>query len=469
MKARTLGISTIILSVSLMMLFVPGFPELLSQDVFALKSKGNPLTTVGSSSPICGDRLCSEVSDIEMKSVSSGSMKGNRIMKNIPAMNDKIVDYVKLETQIQQKDGVGLEFRVPETIFAKQLTPINARVLDTSLDANLSHTDWSYTVTNSDGDIIHKSTTLHGHFGIMNFKDSFPESGTYTITYSVLSSGSSMLGMPVPEIGQTRAVVTGDILRFEEDPKNDFGSRTFEFTVDVSEPEQIVILEGSEPGDAYSIKLTTQPEKVIAGQPVTIVLDVDDYHTGNDATHVDGLISIIPQDYYQSASGDQPDAPVVLHGAYHGHLGLISTTQTFPKSGTVLLKVDLSTIPYSKPLFGKASTQFTIQVVDSTDTTAKMTNKTTKENTVDIVGIESPFFTPNTITVHAGQAIVFDNVDANYHTVTSAHTGTTEHDGKFDSGLLNAGESYELTIDEQGTYDYFCALHTGMRGTIIVS
>jgi len=76
---------------------------------------------------------------------------------------------------------------------------------------------------------------------------------------------------------------------------------------------------------------------------------------------------------------------------------------------------------------------------------------------------------PNTITVPTGETIIFDNVDASYHTVTSVVSGTSDHDGKFDSGILKAGDSYELTLDESGTYDYFCALHTGMKGTIIVS
>ena len=95
----------------------------------------------------------------------------------------------------------------------------------------LSHTDWSYAIIGPNGEIVHKTTTLHGHFGVMNFKDSFPEAGTYTIKYTVSSSGPFMLGMPVPELGQTRAVVSGDLLKFEEDPTNNFGSRSFEFTV----------------------------------------------------------------------------------------------------------------------------------------------------------------------------------------------------------------------------------------------
>ncbi len=38
----------------------------------------------------------------------------------------------------------------------------------------------------------------------------------------------------------------------------------------------------------------------------------------------------------------------------------------------------------------------------------------------------------------------------------------------FDSGHLDPFESYTLTFDEAGTYDYFCTLHPWMKGKVIV-
>ena len=372
--------------------------------------------------------------------------------------------------QIQTQDNVSLEFNSPEIIMAGELVPINARVVDSNLSANLSHTDWSYAIIGPDGEVVHKTTTLHGHFGIMNFKDSFPEAGTYTIKYTVSSSGPFMLGSSVPELGQTRAVVSGDLLKFEEDPKNNFGSRTFEFTVDVVNQGTSVILEGSEADTAISVTLTTQPERIVAGQPATFVIDVDDADTGEDATHVDGLISIRRGNYYPSVSGDQPNTPIPipLNGAYHGHLGVLSTTQTFSQPGTYIVNADFNGVPYSVPLFGEASARFVIQVFDAQGT-PETTQQQYKENTVDIVGLESPFYTPNTIRVSAGETITFDNIDGNQHTVTSVKEGTIQYDGKFDSGLLQPGEKFELTLKEKGTHHYYCALHTNMQGTVIVS
>jgi hypothetical protein len=238
---------------------------------------------------------------------------------------------VKLVQQIQEQDNVSLEFRAPEIIMAGELVPINAKVTDSKLSANLSHTDWSYAIIGPSGELVHKSTTLHGHFGIMNFQDSFPEAGTYTIKYTVSSSGPFMLGMPIPELGQTRSVVSGDLLKFEEDPKNNFGARTFEFNVDVGNQGQSVKLLGSENDTPISVSITTQPQRIVAGQPTTLIIDVDDAQTGKDATHVDGLLSFRKGNYYPSNSGDQPDAPIPipLNGAYHGHRGVLSTTHTF--------------------------------------------------------------------------------------------------------------------------------------------
>ena len=187
--------------------------------------------------------------------------------------------------------------------------------------------------------------------------------------------------------------------------------------------------------------------------------------------HVDGQIDIRRGNYYTSTTGDQPAtyAPIPLNGGYHGHLGLMSITHTFSQPGTYVIMADLSAIPYSNPMFGETSTRFVIQVFDDEGISDVQMMEHMKEDTVDIVGLETPFYVPNTISVSAGERVVFDNVDGNQHTVTSVASGTTKHDGKFDSGLLKTGETFNLTLNEKGTYDYFCALHTNMRGTIIVS
>jgi plastocyanin len=88
--------------------------------------------------------------------------------------------------------------------------------------------------------------------------------------------------------------------------------------------------------------------------------------------------------------------------------------------------------------------------------------------TIEILGLEAPSYSPNTVTIKAGETLTFDNVDAIVHTVTSGNRATGP-DRNFNSDLLSAGEKFTLTLDKQGTYQYYCRIHPNMVGTIIVS
>jgi plastocyanin len=75
-------------------------------------------------------------------------------------------------------------------------------------------------------------------------------------------------------------------------------------------------------------------------------------------------------------------------------------------------------------------------------------------------------FQPATITINAGDTIVWTNTGAMPHTVTAS-------DGSFDSGLFGPGETYSRTFDTAGTISYYCIPHGtpqggGMAGTIVV-
>jgi len=76
-------------------------------------------------------------------------------------------------------------------------------------------------------------------------------------------------------------------------------------------------------------------------------------------------------------------------------------------------------------------------------------------------------FIPSTITVSAGQGITWYNDDNAAHTATSG-TPTDGPDGVWDTSLMMAGGSFNLRIDEPGTYPYFCMVHPWMQGTVIV-
>jgi plastocyanin len=77
-------------------------------------------------------------------------------------------------------------------------------------------------------------------------------------------------------------------------------------------------------------------------------------------------------------------------------------------------------------------------------------------------------FQPDPLTVAAGTTITFVNEDSIDHTVT-AGTREAPQPELFDGELPERGATFELTLDEPGTYDYFCQRHSGpgMTGTII--
>ncbi len=75
-------------------------------------------------------------------------------------------------------------------------------------------------------------------------------------------------------------------------------------------------------------------------------------------------------------------------------------------------------------------------------------------------------YIPSLIVIGKGNQVTWVNEDSAFHTVTSGfYTAPTE---LFDSGHLDPFESYTLTFDEDGTYDYFCTLHPWMQGQVIV-
>ena len=75
-------------------------------------------------------------------------------------------------------------------------------------------------------------------------------------------------------------------------------------------------------------------------------------------------------------------------------------------------------------------------------------------------------FIPSLVEINAGESITWQNQDAAFHSVTS---GTYENpDGLFDSGHLDPYQSFTLTFDNTGEYDYFCTLHPWMNGKVQV-
>jgi len=77
------------------------------------------------------------------------------------------------------------------------------------------------------------------------------------------------------------------------------------------------------------------------------------------------------------------------------------------------------------------------------------------------VMIEDFKFAPQEIRISVGDTIKWTNLDSAPHTAT-------DNNDMFDSGTLAKGESFIMTFEEAGTYDYICTIHPWMEGTVIV-
>ena len=75
-------------------------------------------------------------------------------------------------------------------------------------------------------------------------------------------------------------------------------------------------------------------------------------------------------------------------------------------------------------------------------------------------------YVPSSITINPGKQVTWVNEDSAFHSVTSGFYDAPTN--LFDSGYLDPFESFTVTFEESGTYDYFCTLHPWMDGQVIV-
>ena len=76
-------------------------------------------------------------------------------------------------------------------------------------------------------------------------------------------------------------------------------------------------------------------------------------------------------------------------------------------------------------------------------------------------------FIPSTVVITAGGTVTWENTDNAAHTTTSG-SPSDGPDDVWDSSLMRINGSYSVTLDDEGTYPYFCMVHPWMQGTVIV-
>jgi len=84
------------------------------------------------------------------------------------------------------------------------------------------------------------------------------------------------------------------------------------------------------------------------------------------------------------------------------------------------------------------------------------------------VSMKNIQFAPKDLSVKAGETITFTNDEAVAHDVHKT-SGPGPDFASGPTGGMQEGDTFKLTLDEPGKYDYVCDVHApGMAGTITV-
>lgn len=82
-------------------------------------------------------------------------------------------------------------------------------------------------------------------------------------------------------------------------------------------------------------------------------------------------------------------------------------------------------------------------------------------------------FSPASQQVKAGTQVTWINEDQRTHFLTAADPNRKEParivNDLLIHHLLPPGETFQMKFDKPNTYDFFCAIHMEMRGTVIVT
>lgn len=106
----------------------------------------------------------------------------------------------------------------------------------------------------------------------------------------------------------------------------------------------------------------------------------------------------------------------------------------------------------------------------STNQTSQPTATASNATEVKIIGdeVKEPYI-PGSIIIQSGEKVRWINNDVEVHSVTSGLESSADRGKQFDSGLLNANQTFEQTFDKPGTYNYYCTVHPIMTGLVNVN
>ena len=99
---------------------------------------------------------------------------------------------------------------------------------------------------------------------------------------------------------------------------------------------------------------------------------------------------------------------------------------------------------------------------DSTRSESTSGSAAASPSGTEAVTIADFTYEPAELTVPAGTTVEFTNEDS------APHTATSKESGVFETGTIETGETGKITLQDPGSYAYYCAFHPFMKGTITV-
>jgi plastocyanin len=120
----------------------------------------------------------------------------------------------------------------------------------------------------------------------------------------------------------------------------------------------------------------------------------------------------------------------------------------------------------TEPTATTGQMEATTEPTATAEPTSETGSGTGQEMTAEVSMVDNAF-EPQEITVAPGTTVIWTNNGSVAHTVVSGERDNSTD--MFDSGNIDPGGTFEYTFTEEGTFPYFCNLHPGMDGTVIVS
>jgi plastocyanin len=145
-----------------------------------------------------------------------------------------------------------------------------------------------------------------------------------------------------------------------------------------------------------------------------------------------------------------------------GSAGAYTFTQVNAGTHTITL-----TVPDDQELAGTETAEKSVAVTAGQTATINWTlaPKAPQTATTDTIRLSGTTFSPSSLTVKVGSTIVWVNTQNIFHTVTpNGHSKWSRTE------TSSTGEVLRVTINEAGTFDYFCEPHQsqGMTGRLVV-